>query len=114
MTSYANIKGNLIVSTYILQVIRAQPNGFFKNKGVIFVDRHYSHIRKDIIKALNLKSLDVLEIPGGTTSVLQLLDVLEISKEVLIKSFESTRLILNPNSSKDNKISHCLQTIVRD
>jgi len=73
--SHANMKGDLMVSTYIPRVIRARPNGFFKDKGVIFVDRHRSHIREDVVKALNLEGLDVLEIPGGTTSVLQPPDV---------------------------------------
>lgn len=64
-----------MISTYIPQAIRARPNGFFKNKGIIFVDAHRSHIRSDVIKALNAEGLDVLEIPGGTTSVLQPPDV---------------------------------------
>ncbi|CAG8488059.1 984_t:CDS:2, partial [Dentiscutata erythropus] len=33
------------------------------------------HIYKDVIKALNLEGLDVLEIPGETTSILQLPDI---------------------------------------
>lgn len=67
----ANMIGDLMISTYIPQVIRARPNGFFKNKGVIFVDRHCSHVRDDVIKALNSESLAVLKIPDGTTCVLQ-------------------------------------------
>ena len=38
----------------------------------------------------------------------------KISKEVLIKSFESTGLTLNPDGSEDNKMSHRLQAIVGD
>ena len=38
----------------------------------------------------------------------------EISKEVLIKSFVSTGLTLNPDGSEDNKMSHRLQAIVGD
>ncbi|CAG8658429.1 26031_t:CDS:2, partial [Dentiscutata erythropus] len=95
-------------------VIRARPNGFFKNKGAIFVDNHRSYTHDDVVKALNSEGLDVLEILGGMTSVLQPPDVSEISKEVLIKSFESTRLTLNPDGSENNKISYRLQAIVRD
>ena len=47
-----------MISTYIPRVIRARPNGFFKNKGVIFVDRHGSHIRDDVVKALNMVWLE--------------------------------------------------------
>ncbi|CAG8470563.1 8795_t:CDS:1 [Dentiscutata erythropus] len=65
----------LMISTYIPQVIRARPNRFFKSKDIIFVDAYRSHNRDYVIKALNLESLDVLEIPGGTTSVLQPPDV---------------------------------------
>ena len=72
---YTNMKGDLMISTYISWVIRARPNGFFKNKGVIFVDHHRSHTRDDVVKALNLEGLDVLEIPGRMTSVLQPPDV---------------------------------------
>ncbi|CAG8597459.1 5248_t:CDS:2 [Dentiscutata erythropus] len=50
---------------------RGQPNRFFKNQGVVFVDRHRSHIRDNVVRVLNNEGLDVLEIPGGTTSVLQ-------------------------------------------
>lgn len=64
-----------MIKTYIPQVIRVRPGGFFKSKGVIFVDSHRSHTRKDVIKAMNTEGLDVLEIPGGTTCVLQLPDV---------------------------------------
>ncbi|CAG8773192.1 9122_t:CDS:2, partial [Acaulospora morrowiae] len=61
--STLEFQGDLMISTYIPRVIRARPNGFFKNKGIIFVDRHNSHIRDDVIKALNIEGLDVLEIP---------------------------------------------------
>ncbi|CAG8801200.1 983_t:CDS:1 [Dentiscutata erythropus] len=72
---HANMKADLIISTYIPQAIRARPNGFFKCKGIIFVDGHQSHIRNDIKRAFIVEGLDLLEIPGGTTSVLQPLDV---------------------------------------
>ncbi|CAG8798901.1 24757_t:CDS:2 [Dentiscutata erythropus] len=65
----ANMIGDLMISTYIPQVIRARLNGFFKSKGIIFVDRHRSHVHNDVVKALKM-------IPGGTTCVLQLPDVL--------------------------------------
>ncbi|CAG8764330.1 15241_t:CDS:2, partial [Dentiscutata erythropus] len=32
----------------------SQTKWFFKNKGVIFVDHHYSHTRDNVVKALNL------------------------------------------------------------
>ena len=67
--------GNLMIFTYIPQTIRARPNRFFKSKGIIFVDAHHSHIRSDVIKALNAEGLDVLEIPGRATSILQPPDV---------------------------------------
>ncbi|CAG8774628.1 6828_t:CDS:2, partial [Ambispora leptoticha] len=41
-------KTDLMISTYISRVIRARSNGFFKNKGIIFVDRHSSHIHDDV------------------------------------------------------------------
>ena len=158
---YTNIIGDLMISTYISQVIWARPNGFFKNKGVVFVDRHRSYVRDDVVRALNNEGLDVLEIPGGTTSVLQLPDVSinkpfksgmrkrweewmengkkeftakgnrkkasyelvsewvsqtwkEISKSILVKSFESTGLTLNPDGSEDHKVSHRLQAIIEN
>ncbi|CAG8484745.1 9885_t:CDS:2 [Dentiscutata erythropus] len=45
-------------STYIPRVIQAMTNVFFKNKGVIFVDRYHSHVRDDVVKAFNMKGLD--------------------------------------------------------
>ncbi|CAG8784772.1 10237_t:CDS:2, partial [Dentiscutata erythropus] len=118
--------GDLMLSAYIPKVIKARPNGFFKNK------------------AFNTKGLEVKKIPGGTASVLQPPDVSvnkpfknkirrkwdewisngekeftkhenhkkalyelvckwvsevwkEISSEILIKSFEASGLTLNPN-----------------
>ncbi|CAG8719717.1 10035_t:CDS:2, partial [Acaulospora morrowiae] len=88
---------------------------------------------------LNIEGLDVLEIPGGTTNVLQPPDVSEfttkgnrkkasyelvcewvsetwkeISSNVLVKSFESTGLTLNPDGSEDHKMSHRLQAIIEN
>ena len=53
----ANMIGDLMISTYIPRVIRARPNGFFKSKGLIFVDRHSSHICDDVVKALKMVKL---------------------------------------------------------
>ncbi|CAG8715024.1 1484_t:CDS:2 [Dentiscutata erythropus] len=137
--------GDLMISTYIPRVIRARPNGFFKSKGILFVDEHRSYIHDDVLKALNIEGLEVLQIPGGTTSVLQPPDVSmdkekqehtkkgnlkkvsyelvceliaktwrEISTNILVKSFEATGLILNPNGSEDNKLSKCLRAITEN
>ncbi|CAG8539661.1 4234_t:CDS:2 [Dentiscutata erythropus] len=73
---HANMKGDLMISTYIPQAIRSRPNGFFKSKSIIFVDGHRSHVRDDVKKAFKAERLDLLEIPGETTSVLQPPDVL--------------------------------------
>ncbi|CAG8639559.1 9165_t:CDS:2, partial [Ambispora leptoticha] len=155
----ANMIGDLMISTYIPQVIRARPNGFFKSKGIIFIDRHLSHIRDDVVKALKMEGLDVLEIPGRTTCVLQPPDVSvnkpfknaitrrwekwmdegkggltkkrnlkkasyelicewvsetwrEISIDLLARSFEASGITLNPDGSKDYKMTSRLQAIV--
>ncbi|CAG8784304.1 18847_t:CDS:2, partial [Dentiscutata erythropus] len=71
----ANMRADLMISTYIPKVIRARLEGFFKSKGIIFVDRHRSHVQDDVVKALNREGLDVLEIPSSTTCILQPLDV---------------------------------------
>ncbi|CAG8669520.1 16556_t:CDS:2, partial [Dentiscutata erythropus] len=68
--------GDLMIFIYIFQVIRARPNGFFKDKSIVCVDHHASHVYNDVIKALNREGLDILDIPGGMTRVLQLSDVL--------------------------------------
>lgn len=59
----ACMSGNLMLFTYISRVIRARPNGFFKNKGIIFLDAHCSHNRDDVTRALKAEGLDALEIP---------------------------------------------------
>ncbi|CAG8785957.1 28829_t:CDS:2, partial [Dentiscutata erythropus] len=134
---------------------------FFKCKGIIFVDGHRSHIRDDVKRAFMVEGLDLLEIPGGTTSVLQSPDVSinklfknrmrqrweewidkekvvltkngnrkkasyelvsewvsktwkEISSNMLVRSFETTGLTLNPDGSEDHKMSDCLRAIVED
>lgn len=38
----------------------------------------------------------------------------EISPNLLIKLFEATELVLNPDGSKDDKMSDCLKAIVKD
>ncbi|CAG8663244.1 10030_t:CDS:2 [Dentiscutata erythropus] len=73
--SHANMKADLMISMYISQAIRARPNSFFKCKGIIFVDGHRSHIHEDVKRAFMVEGLDLLEIPGGTTSILQPPDV---------------------------------------
>src|SRR5260364_321445 len=45
---HANMIGNLMISTYIPRVIRARPDGFFKNKGIVFVDHHRSHVHDNV------------------------------------------------------------------
>ncbi|CAG8659317.1 6765_t:CDS:2, partial [Dentiscutata erythropus] len=118
---HANIKGDLMISTYIPQAIRSRPNGFFKSKGIIFVDGHRSHVRDDVKKAFKAEGLDLLEIPGGTTSILQPPDVSvnkpfkngEISSNILVRSFEAAGLTLNPDGSENDKMSQCLQAIVQ-
>ncbi|CAG8556959.1 18238_t:CDS:2 [Acaulospora morrowiae] len=42
---------------------------------IIFIDCHGSHIREDVIKALNTECLEIIKIPSGITSVLQPPDV---------------------------------------
>ncbi|CAG8715894.1 8553_t:CDS:2 [Dentiscutata erythropus] len=134
-TTSGSINGDLMLSTYISKVIRARLDGFFKTKGVIFVDCHGSHIHDDVIKALNTEDLEVIKIPSGTTSVLQPPDVSvnkpfkisyelvckwvsevwkEIGQDLLIKSFDVTGLTLNPNGSEDLKMSSRLQAIVEN
>ncbi|CAG8548234.1 23084_t:CDS:2 [Dentiscutata erythropus] len=49
----------------------------YDSKDIIFVDHHRNHVRDDVIKALKMEGLDVLEIPGRTTCVLQLPDISE-------------------------------------
>ncbi|CAG8738801.1 17965_t:CDS:2, partial [Dentiscutata erythropus] len=146
---YANMKGDLMISTYIPQAIRSRPNGFFKSKGIIFVDGHRSHVRDDVKKAFKAEGLDLLEIPGGTTSPFKngvrqrrehWIDegkiVLtkngnrkkasyelvcewvsktwkEISPNILVRFFEAAGLMLNPDGSKNDKMSQCLQAIVQ-
>lgn len=61
--THANMHGDLMLATYIPQAIRARPGRFFKNKGIIFVDCHGSHIREDVMKALSLEGLTVIKIP---------------------------------------------------
>ncbi|CAG8828486.1 5432_t:CDS:2, partial [Dentiscutata erythropus] len=125
----------LMISTYILCVIRARPNGFFKNKGVKFVDRHSSHVHDDVIKALNAEGLDIVEISGGTICVLQPPDISvnkgnckkalyelvsewvfqtwkEIDTNILTRSFEAAGLTLNLDSSEDDKMSSRIQAII--
>ncbi|CAG8627368.1 9882_t:CDS:1, partial [Ambispora leptoticha] len=71
----ANMTQDLMISTFIPRVVWARPNSFFKSKGIIFFDAHRSHNRDGVIRKLNSEGLDILEIPGGTTCVLQPLDV---------------------------------------
>ncbi|CAG8713071.1 4976_t:CDS:2 [Dentiscutata erythropus] len=101
-TTSGSMNGDLMLSTYISKVIRARPDSFFKTKGVIFVDCHGSHIRDDVIKALNAKGLEVSEVWK------------EIGQDLLIKSFDVSGLTLNPNGSEDLKMSSRLQAIVKN
>ncbi|CAG8775308.1 19772_t:CDS:2, partial [Dentiscutata erythropus] len=122
----AIITGNLIISTYIPWVIRARQNRFFKNKGIIFVDAYHSHNRNNVIRAFNTEGLNVLEIPGRTTSVLQPPNVSvnkpfknemkkrDIERNILVKSFEASGLTLDPNGSEDDKMSHHFKAIVEN
>ncbi|CAG8723030.1 22032_t:CDS:2 [Dentiscutata erythropus] len=74
------ITEDLMIFTYILQAVRARPNGFFKSKSIIFVDTYCSYNCGDVIKALNAKGI----------------------------------WILDSDSSEDDKMSQCLQTIVKN
>ncbi|CAG8763014.1 13253_t:CDS:2, partial [Racocetra persica] len=116
----------------------ARPGGFFKSKGIIFVDQHGSHIYDNVIKALNLERLEVLKILSGMTCILQPPDVSKeftkrgnckrvsyelisnwisevwnnIDPNILVKSFEVTGLVLNFDSSENYKMSSHLQSII--
>ncbi|CAG8786209.1 24913_t:CDS:2, partial [Dentiscutata erythropus] len=127
----ANMRANLMISTYIPKVIQARPEGFFKSKGIIFVDGHRSHVQDDVVKALNNEGLDVLEIPGSTTCILQPPDVLvnrpfkngirrrcdewidEGEREFTTKENPSG-LVFNSDSSEDYKMLNRLQAIVNN
>ncbi|CAG8709537.1 2440_t:CDS:2 [Dentiscutata erythropus] len=132
-----------------------------RDSTIDFKDTHKVYNRDDVTRALKAEGLDMLEIPRGTTSVLQPLDISvnkpfknrmrnkweewmdkgekkytkkgnlkkasyklvyelvsetwrEISSNLLIKSFEASGLVLNPDGSEDDMISGRLKAIVEN
>ncbi|CAG8749481.1 16633_t:CDS:2, partial [Dentiscutata erythropus] len=108
---------DLMISTYIPQVIWTRPNGFFKSKGIIFVDMHHSHVYDDVIRALNVEGLDIIEIPenelDGWRKEKEDTPKIAIHKKHPINKF-ATGLMLDPDGSEDYKILNRLQAIVEN
>ncbi|CAG8656476.1 12168_t:CDS:2 [Dentiscutata erythropus] len=98
MAPCANMIGDLMISTYIPQVIRARPNGFFKSK---------DERKGKFTKKRNLKRASYELVYEWVFETWR-----EISIDILNRSFEASGLTLNPDGSEDDKMTSRLQAII--